>query len=73
MKVTEIPIDSNETKSFSGGLPDSEYIRNYINQNLEAVLQDALAELAKVKPEDPLLWLANYLLKNNTNTPKVEE
>lgn len=30
-------------------------------------------QCCKIKPEDPLLWLADWLLKNNLNKPRSKE
>lgn len=48
-----------------------------LNNHLCAViyqpLTNALYEMSKVKPDDPLEWLANYMLMNNNNKPTIHE
>jgi nucleoside-diphosphate kinase len=36
-------------------------------------LLEGLAQLCKVKPADPVVWLADWLLMNNPNKPKTDE
>lgn len=36
-------------------------------------LNEALYEMTKCKPEDPLNWLAHYMLAKNTNKPFVQD
>jgi nucleoside-diphosphate kinase len=49
-----------------------EETKEYIEQELNTVLIEGLTKLAKEKPKEPLKWLANWLLDNNPNKPKVE-
>ncbi|KAL0488838.1 nucleoside diphosphate kinase [Acrasis kona] len=46
--------------------------KEYIQQELNAVLIQGLTKLAKEKPQEPLKWLAYWLLENNPNKPSVE-
>ena len=32
------------------------------------IMLDGMAELVKVRPEDPILWMSEYLRDNNPNT-----
>jgi len=40
-------------------------IRTYLDKTVIPLLMDGLIELSKKKPENPLEYLANYLLENN--------
>ncbi len=45
-------------------------LRNYLMQNVIPTLTEGLIEVCKVKPEDPVDYIAEYLFKNN---PQDEE
>ena len=51
-------VDINKSK-------ESSSLRNYLNEVLSPLLIRALAEVAQERPEDPIEFVANYLLKNN--------
>eukprot|EP00347_Sterkiella_histriomuscorum_P019216 403342494 len=40
-------------------------IRAYLESNLMPLLLEALNELAKHKPQDPIEFIANYMLEHN--------
>ena len=40
-------------------------LRNYLMQNVIPTLTEGLIEVCKLKPEDPVDYLADYLFKNN--------
>jgi len=40
-------------------------IRSYLDQNVVPVLLQGMAEVAKERPENPIEFLANYLLKHS--------
>lgn len=42
-------------------------IRSYLDQTVVPVLLQGLSELASERPEDPVAFLGDYLLKNNPN------
>ncbi|XP_012788608.1 nucleoside diphosphate kinase homolog 5-like [Sorex araneus] len=42
----------------------------YLNLYVTPTLLKGLTNLCKQKPEDPLIWLADWLLENNPNKPK---
>uniref|UniRef100_A0A4W3JD38 Adenylate kinase 7a n=1 Tax=Callorhinchus milii TaxID=7868 RepID=A0A4W3JD38_CALMI len=44
-------------------------LRNYLMQNVMPTLTQGLIECCKIRPEDPVDFLAEYLLKNN---PQIE-
>ena len=43
-------------------------IRTYLDQTIVPIMLDGMAELVKVRPEDPILWMSEYLRDNNPNT-----
>jgi nucleoside diphosphate kinase homolog 5 len=50
---------------------NSQAVRDYLSKNVNATLIKGLTELCKQKPADPVLWLADWLIANNPNKPKV--
>ncbi|XP_049641994.1 nucleoside diphosphate kinase homolog 5 [Suncus etruscus] len=53
-------------------IPDRQTAQDYLNLYVKPILLRGLTELCKEKPQDPLLWLADWLLKNNPNKPKLD-
>lgn len=47
-------------------------ISNYIQRFITPTLLPGLTKLAHEKPEDPIIWLADYLHKNNPNEPQID-
>ncbi|XP_060771860.1 nucleoside diphosphate kinase homolog 5-like [Neoarius graeffei] len=47
----------------------TDYLRRYVNPTLHT----GLTELCKTKPADPLTWLADWLIQNNPNQPRISE
>jgi len=45
--------------------------KDYLSKTVNPTLLKGLTDLAKKKPEDPVLWLADWLLENNPNKPRV--
>ena len=45
-------------------------IRQYLESTVVTLLVNGLTTLVKTRPEDPVEWLASYLLKNNPKTKK---
>lgn len=45
--------------------------KDYLSKAVNPTLLKGLTDLAKKKPEDPVLWLADWLLENNPNKPRV--
>ena len=43
-------------------------IRTYLDQTIVPIMLDGMAELVKVRPEDPIKWMSEYLRDNNPNT-----
>ncbi|CAG7836680.1 unnamed protein product [Allacma fusca] len=42
----------------------------YLNENVHPVLTIGLSKLVRERPDDPVMWLADWLLANNPNKPK---
>ncbi len=40
-------------------------IRGYLDQTVVPVLLDGMAELSRVRPPNPVEWLATYMIRNN--------
>ena len=51
-------------------LPDK--VQAYMDEHVIPVVQDALVELVKEQPDDPVDALAQILFKKSRNTPAVE-
>lgn len=45
----------------------------YLCSAIYGILNEALYEMTKFKPEDPLQWLAHYMLAKNTNKPFMQD
>jgi hypothetical protein len=60
------PLDSKSPPPNHGNCNGQEYIK----ENLQPFLVKALAALAREKPEEPLRFLADWLIENNPNNPK---
>ncbi|EHH26824.1 nucleoside diphosphate kinase homolog 5 [Macaca nemestrina] len=52
-------------------IPIGQAAKDYLNLHIMPTLLEGLTELCKQKPADPLIWLADWLLKNNPNKPKL--
>ncbi|XP_003354337.1 nucleoside diphosphate kinase homolog 5 isoform X2 [Sus scrofa] len=52
-------------------IPVGQAAKDYLNLYVIPTLLEGLTELCKQKPADPLIWLADWLLKNNPNKPKL--
>jgi hypothetical protein len=52
-------------------IPSNVAARDYVDTHLKAVLVKGLTAAAKTKPENPVKFLAEYLLDNNPNKPGV--
>ena len=48
-------------------LPEKLSVRQYLDESLMPTLLPALNELARQKPEDPIKFIATYMLENNPN------
>ncbi|XP_061933634.1 nucleoside diphosphate kinase homolog 5-like isoform X1 [Apis cerana] len=48
-----------------------EMAEDYLWEVLNPILVEALSMCCKLKPADPVLWLANWLITNNPNKPKL--
>ncbi|XP_006866280.1 PREDICTED: nucleoside diphosphate kinase homolog 5 [Chrysochloris asiatica] len=52
-------------------IPVGQSARDYLNSYVMPTLLEGLTELCKRKPADPFTWLADWLLENNPNKPKL--
>ncbi|XP_013390058.1 nucleoside diphosphate kinase homolog 5 [Lingula anatina] len=46
--------------------------KDYLARTVNPTLLRGLTQLCKEKPSDPVVWLADWLLQNNPNKPKVK-
>lgn len=54
-------------------IPVGQVARDYLAKAVNPTLLKGLTELCKKKPADPVMWLADWLLENNPNKPKIGE
>lgn len=47
--------------------------KDYLTRTVTPTLLKGLTELCKMKPADPIIWLADWLVVNNPNKPRVQE
>jgi len=52
-------------------IPVGQVARDYLAKSVNPTLLKGLTELCKQKPKDPVMWLADWLIENNPNKPKV--
>eukprot|EP01064_Diplonema_japonicum_P036992 TRINITY_DN854_c3_g1_i1.p1 TRINITY_DN854_c3_g1~~TRINITY_DN854_c3_g1_i1.p1 ORF type:complete len:210 (+),score=51.62 TRINITY_DN854_c3_g1_i1:39-632(+) len=52
-------------------LPTPSEAREYTEAKLKPILVKALTELVKVRPQNQVKWLSEYLIENNPNKPTV--
>lgn len=50
----------------------SDETQMYLNAKIYPVLTKGLTFLCKEKPADPVQWLAQWLMRNNPDTAKVQ-
>eukprot|EP01010_Urceolus_cornutus_P002158 NODE_2764_length_472_cov_197.160757_g2179_i0.p1 GENE.NODE_2764_length_472_cov_197.160757_g2179_i0~~NODE_2764_length_472_cov_197.160757_g2179_i0.p1 ORF type:complete len:81 (+),score=21.26 NODE_2764_length_472_cov_197.160757_g2179_i0:88-330(+) len=62
-KAAEQAAMSAQYKMNLNALP----VRAYLDQTVVPIMLQGLAEVARVRPEDPVAFLAAFLLKNNPN------
>eukprot|EP00808_Paulinella_micropora_P015250 g73513.t1 len=67
----EKPFDKQEK---DGGKKDKESlsqmpVRAYLDKTVTPILMEGLVDLAKERPEKPILWLAQWLLKKSEEPP----
>ncbi|XP_026186947.1 nucleoside diphosphate kinase homolog 5 isoform X3 [Mastacembelus armatus] len=56
-----------------GPLPSKETHEEYLSRYVYPTLLRGLTDLCKHKPHNPCVWLAQWLIKNNPNTPQICE
>ena len=54
-------------------IPQGQSAHDYVNTQINPTLLAGLTQLCKEKPLDPVIWLADWLLTNNPNKPKVNK
>ncbi|XP_025022402.1 nucleoside diphosphate kinase homolog 5 [Python bivittatus] len=52
-------------------IPAGQAAKDYLNMYVTPTLLKGLTALCKRKPEDPFIWLADWLIENNPNTPRM--
>jgi hypothetical protein len=58
-------------RMISDEVPSNQDAREYLQDELKAVVLAGLTELAKQKPKHPIQWLAHYLLDSNPRSPPI--
>jgi protein dpy-30 len=62
---------SNKIKKIEGKENMKDYgTRAYLEQTVVAIVTQGMSELAKERPENPLEFLGNYLLKHSQSQQK---
>ncbi|XP_058026261.1 nucleoside diphosphate kinase homolog 5 [Ahaetulla prasina] len=54
-------------------IPVGQAAKDYLNLYVIPTLLKGLTALSKRKPADPFIWLADWLIENNPNTPKLRQ
>jgi len=54
-------------------VPIGQAAKDYLAKSVNPTLLKGLTELCKQKPIDPVIWLADWMLENNPNKPKVRQ
>ncbi|XP_070545180.1 nucleoside diphosphate kinase homolog 5-like [Ptychodera flava] len=54
-------------------IPAGQAAKDYLSKVVNPTLLKGLTELCKQKPEDPVKWLADWLIANNPNKPRINE
>ncbi|KAL4631320.1 hypothetical protein GN956_G14984 [Arapaima gigas] len=52
-------------------IPVGKAATDYLNRFINPTLLCGLTKLCKTKPADPITWLADWLIDNNPNKPKI--
>ncbi|KAF6029358.1 NME5 [Bugula neritina] len=52
-------------------VPTGQAAKDYLSHEINPTLLKGLTALCKQKPEDPVVWLADWLIDNNPNKPKI--
>jgi hypothetical protein len=50
---------------------DKQRVDEYLRSVIYQPLTDALYEMTKVKPDEPIEWLADFMLRHNNNKPLI--
>lgn len=54
-------------------VPRGQKARDYLDASVNPTLLKGLTELCKQKPAEPMIWLADWLLKHNPYKPKLDK
>ncbi|XP_071829226.1 nucleoside diphosphate kinase homolog 5-like [Apostichopus japonicus] len=54
-------------------IPVKQAAKDYLERAVNITLLAGLTELCKKKPEDPVKWLADWLIANNPNKPTIND
>ncbi|KTG39167.1 hypothetical protein cypCar_00000439 [Cyprinus carpio] len=54
-------------------IPIRDAAKDYLSRYVSPTLLTGLTELSKKKPLDPFTWLADWLMNNNPNKPKISD
>ncbi|KAF6035083.1 hypothetical protein EB796_006608 [Bugula neritina] len=54
-------------------VPTGQAAKDYLSHEINPTLLKGLTALCKQKPEDPVVWLADWLIDNNPNKPKIAD
>lgn len=54
-------------------MPMGDAAKDYLSRYVSPTLLTGLTELSKKKPLDPFTWLADWLMNNNPNKPKISD
>ncbi|KAG8189739.1 hypothetical protein JTE90_012917 [Oedothorax gibbosus] len=66
-----VPISGTSTKT--QGVKEDVIVESgaYLSKTVNPVLLKGLIQLCRQKPDNPLVWLADWLLANNPNIAKT--
>jgi nucleoside diphosphate kinase homolog 5 len=53
-------------------IPTGQLANDYLEKQVNSTLLKGITQLCKEKPADPVIWLADWLLKNNPNKPSID-
>ncbi|XP_074012516.1 nucleoside diphosphate kinase homolog 5 isoform X1 [Numenius arquata] len=53
-------------------IPAGQRARDYLNLYIKPTLLAGLTALCKEKPADPMIWLADWLIEQNPNKPRLQ-
>ncbi|CAB3978215.1 nucleoside diphosphate kinase homolog 5-like [Paramuricea clavata] len=54
-------------------VPYRQDAKDYLSRTVNKTLIKGLTELCKKKPQEPILWLSDWLIDNNPNKPRINQ